>query len=191
MKTIPFSFDLTPGTFIPTAYDNYIRRQYSALKGQYLDKAAHEAIVAAGDPLSYEVYEIRRPELAGEVLHGISILHPGKVGDEYAMTKGHFHTVRDTGEVYMCMKGTGAMVMETEAGETAVEFLAPGRVLYVLPNWAHRSVNLSADEDFVIFFAYPGHSGHDYSTIEKYGFRKLLVERDGQPTIIDNPRWGG
>ena len=66
-----------------------------------------------------------------------------------------------------------------------------GDALYVPGRWAHRSINISADEDFVMFFAFPGHAGHDYGTIETKGFRKLLVERDGKPTLIDNPRWGG
>ena len=84
-----------------------------------------------------------RPEVAGELLHGISIVHPGKVGDEYYMTKGHFHTVLDTAEVYYCLKGDGAMVMETPEGEWSVEELHPGRVLYVPPRWAHRSVPIT------------------------------------------------
>ena len=33
------------------------------------------------------------------------------------------------------------MVMEAPDGEWAVEELRPGIVLYVLPRWAHRSVN--------------------------------------------------
>lgn len=190
MKTVPFTFELPPGSFIPSEYDNHIKRHLSTMRGMYANQSAYEAMRAEGDPLMYEVYEIKRPEVAGEILHGISIVHPGKVGDEYSMTKGHFHTVRETGEIYYCLQGQGAMVMETPEGETAVEFLLPGRVLYVLPCWAHRSVNTGASEDLITFFAYPGHSGHDYGTIEKYGFRKLLVERDGKPKVIDNPRWG-
>jgi glucose-6-phosphate isomerase len=123
------------------------------------------------------------------LLHGISIVHPGKVGDEYFMTKGHFHTVLETAEIYYCQKGHGYMVMETLEGDWAVEELHPGTVLYVLARWAHRSVNVSPDEDLITFFAYPGHAGHDYGTIEERGFRKLVVERDGKPMVIDNPRW--
>jgi len=80
------------------------------------------------------------------------------------------------------------MVMETPEEEWAVEELRPGRVLYVPPRWAHRSVN-TGQEDLVTLFVYPGHAGHDYGTIETRGFHKLVVERDGQPTIVDNPRW--
>ena len=124
-----------------------------------------------------------------EILHGISIVHPGKVGEEYYMTKGHFHTVLETAEIYYTLKGRGYMVMETPEGDWAVEELAAGRVLYVPPRWAHRSINVSADEDLVMFFAYPGHAGHDYGTIETQGFRKLVVDKGDGPEIVDNPRW--
>ena len=46
-----------------------------------------------------------------------------------------------------------------------------------------------SDEDLVTFFVYPGDAGHDYGSIEKQGFRKLAVDRDGKAEIIDNPRW--
>jgi glucose-6-phosphate isomerase len=79
--------------------------------------------------------------------------------------------------------------METPEGEWSVESLRPGSVLYVPPRWAHRSVNTSPKENLVTFFVYPGHAGHDYGSIEKQGFRKLIVERDAHPQILDNPRW--
>ena len=141
------------------------------------------------DVLLYEVYELKRPELAGELLHGISIVHPGKVGNEYFMTKGHYHTVLDTAEIYYTLQGEGYMVMETPEGEWAVEKLVAGSVLYVPPRWAHRSVNIGSEEDLVMFFAYPGNAGHDYGTIETQGFRKLILDVDGETEIVDNPRW--
>jgi glucose-6-phosphate isomerase len=139
----------------------------------------------------YEVYELERPEMAGELLHGISIVHPGVVGEEYFMTKGHFHAELDTAEVYYCLNGQGMMVMETPEGEWAVEELRPGRVLYVPPRWAHRSVNTGQNEDLVTFFVYPGHAGHDYGTIEGQGFRKLVMEKNKRPQVVDNPHWRG
>lgn len=189
MTDLPFSFTLPTPTVIPSHYDNHIERRLSALKGQCLDQAAYESMLAKDDPLIYEVYEIKRPEVAGEILMGISIVHPGKVGREFNMTKGHFHTVIDTAEVYYCMRGEGFMVMETPEGDTAVEALTPGKVLYVPPRWAHRSVCTSRQEDLVTFFAYPGNAGHDYGTIEQLGFRKLVVEGEKGPEIIDNPRY--
>ena len=208
MRNTPFTFDISLPGGVPTAYDGHIVRQLSAMRGQYADQEAYEALLAQGDTVLYEVYEMRRPQVAdeyievadeyievagehvglGELLHGTSIVHPGKVGDEYFMTKGHFHSVLNTAEVYYVLQGRGMMVMETPEEEWAVEELRPGRVLYVPPRWAHRSVN-TGQEDLVTLFVYPGHAGHDYGTIETRGFRKLVVERDGQPTVVDNPRW--
>jgi glucose-6-phosphate isomerase len=70
-----------------------------------------------------------------------------------------------------------------------VEKLTSGSVLYVPPRWAHRSVNIKDDEDLVMFFAYPGDAGHNYSTIESQGFRKLILDKNGEAEIADNPRW--
>ncbi len=189
LNTRPFSFDVDVEHEILERYDNKIERRLSAMTGQYQDQEALNAQLAVEDVVLYEVYETQRPEVSGELLNGLSIVHPGKVGDEYFMTKGHFHAVLETAEVYYTLKGEGMMVMETPEGEWAIEEMRPGRVLYVPPRWAHRSVNTSDREDLVFFFVYPGHSGHDYGSIEETGFRKLVVERDGKPAIVDNPRW--
>ncbi len=191
MTDRPFTFTLPFPGGVPTRCDNHIKRCLSSLRGQFLDQPAYEQQLSRADTEVYEVYEIKRPEVAGEILMGVSVIHPGKVGNEFHMTKGHFHTVRETAEIYYCLQGEGLMVMETPEGETAVEALTPGKVLYVAPRWAHRSVCTSRQDDLVMFFAYPGNAGHDYQTIEQRGFRKLVMEgRDGVE-IIDNPRWQG
>ena len=175
--------------FRPESFDNHIVRTLSAMKGQFHDETAYEKLIAAGDPPLYEVYEFAADQLEGELLSGVSILHPGRVGDEYFMTKGHFHLVLETAETYFCLAGNGMMVMETPEGETEVQELRPGAVLYVPPRWAHRSVNTGGSEDFITFFSYPAHAGHDYGTIESRGFRKIVVERGGRPEVVANPSW--
>lgn len=187
----PSSFTIPFPQIIPTRFDNHIVRCLSSLKGQFFDQEAFERKLTANDEVVYEVYEIFRPNISGELLMGISILHPGKVGNEFFMTKGHFHTILETAEVYYVLKGEGFMVMETPEGESAVEPLSPGKVLYVPPRWAHRSVCTSRLEDLVTFFVYPGDAGHDYGTIEQVGFRKLVVENSIGIEVIDNPRWKG
>lgn len=189
MRTLPFTFELSPGGGPPSEWDRIIERHLSSLKGQFLDSAAFDEKLAQGDEKLYEVYELLVPTEAGELLHGISILHPGKVGDEFYMTKGHFHQVLETGEVYVCQRGRGLMVMETPEGDWDVQELVAGRVLYVPPRWAHRSVNISPDEDLITFFIYPGNAGHNYHTIEQQGFRKLILDGGDGPLVVDNPRW--
>ena len=188
MIDLPFSFTIPLPAVIPSRVDNHIKRTLSALNGQFLDEASFNKMLTEEDKLIYEVYEIKRPEIEGEILMGISIVHPGKVGNEFFMTKGHFHSVLETSEIYYTLKGEGYMVMETPEGETSVEPLSPGKVLYVPPRWAHRSVCTSRQEDLVTFFASPANAGHDYGTIEKTGFRKLVVDGEKGPEIIDNPR---
>ncbi len=189
MTDTPFTFTLPFPELIPSRFDNHIQRRLSSLKGQFFDQNAYQNMLAAGDALVYEVYEVRRPQVSGEILSGISIVHPGKVGSEFFMTKGHFHAVLDTAEIYICLKGEGCMVMENPEGETCVEMLAPGRILYVPPRWAHRSVCTSRQQDLVTFFAYPGHAGHDYGTIERGGFGKLVLDGAQGIEIVVNPRW--
>lgn len=189
MKQHPFGFGVTLPQGTLTEFDAYTERTLSAMEGQYANQQAYKDMLAEDDVVLYEILEVKRPETAGELMHGLSIVHPGRVGDEYFMTKGHFHTVLETGEVYYCLKGEGMLVMETPEGDWSVEELRAGRVVYVPPRWAHRSVNTGRQEDLVTFFIYPGNAGHDYGTIEQQGFRKLVVDRDGRPTVVDNPRW--
>jgi glucose-6-phosphate isomerase, archaeal len=191
MNNQPFTLNIPFPNVIPTRFDGHLQRRLSDLQGQFLDREAYQQMLAQEDTLLYEVYEIQRPEQAGELLMGVSVVHPGKVGREFFMTKGHFHARLETAEVYYCLKGEGYMVMENPAGETAVEPLLPGKVLYVPPCWAHRSVCTSGREDLATFFVYPGDAGHDYGAIERQGFRKLVLDGPGGIEIVDNPRWNG
>lgn len=184
----PFAFQISPRAGLP-AIARRTARHLSDMRGYYADEASYQALLASGDPCVYEVYEVPRPEAEGELLHGLSILHPGRVGDEYYMTKGHFHEVVDSAEVYYCLQGEGMMVMQTPEGDWASESLCPGRVLYVPPRWAHRSVNTAGDADLVTFYVYPAHAGHDYGTIETRGFAVRVVDHAGVPRTVGNPSW--
>ena len=146
-------------------------------------------MVANGDPMVYEFHGLPVPEHDGDLAFGCSILNPGKVGDEYYFTKGHFHTILETGEVYYCLKGHGYMLLENPEGDWSAQELTAGKAVYVPKRYAHRSINVSPDEQLVTFFVFRADAGHDYGTIETKGYRKLLVEKDGVPTIIDNPNW--
>jgi glucose-6-phosphate isomerase len=186
LKSMAVMFDLASGLSpdVPS-----IRRKLSGMAGMFADSRAWEEAVAAQDPLVYEFYDLGRPEAASEIAFGTSITYPGKIGDEYFMTKGHFHTVLETAEVYYCLRGNGFMLMESPEGEWEAREFKPGVAVYIPPRYAHRSVNASASQPLVTFFAFRGDAGHDYGTIETKGFRKLIVERDGKPAIVDNPRW--
>ncbi len=187
----PFTHRVRASDFVPESYDNRTERRLSALEGQFADEAAFRTMIAHGDPLLYEVYEFGAERVPGGLLSGVSILHSGRVGEEYFMTKGHFHQLLETAESYYCLAGRGFMVMETPEGDTAVAELGPGTALYVPPRWAHRSVNIDDSDDLITHFVYPATAGHDYGTIESRGFRKLVVSREGRTMVVDNPKWLG
>ncbi|AQW54806.1 MULTISPECIES: glucose-6-phosphate isomerase [Streptomyces] len=165
-----------------------LQRRISAMAGMYADQEAARRL-AEEDVLVYEFFDMGVPQSPGEVAYGTSITYPGKVGDEYFMTKGHFHSVLDTAEIYYCLRGRGLMMMENPEGDVQWEEFTPGKGVYVPGRYAHRSINTSPDEPLITFFAFPGHAGHDYGTIESKGFRKIVVERDGAPAVVDNPKW--
>jgi glucose-6-phosphate isomerase len=167
-----------------------IQRRLSAMKGMYADAGAFDALIRSGDPLVYEFYDMHLPESAAEIAFGTTITGPGKVGAEYFMTKGHFHEILETGEVYYCLRGRGMMLMESPEGDWEAREMAPGVAVYVPPRYAHRSINVSSTEPLISFFAFRGDAGHDYGTIETKGFRKLVVDQGGKPVIVDNPKWG-
>lgn len=164
------------------------KRMLSQMRGMFGDEAAQEKMIAEGDPVVYEFYEMGAPEHAGEIAMGTSITYPGKVGDEYFFTKGHFHTILDTGEAYFGLQGEGFMLIESPEGDWDTLPIKPGAAVYVPRRWAHRTVN-TGNTPLITFFAFRGDAGHDYGTIETKGYRKMIVERDGKPTVIDNPKW--
>lgn len=190
MIVYPFSVGWDPLDGIMDDPDNHIKRYLSELKGMFYNPEGVESLLRdRGDVLVYEVFEKEIPHRDGEIQFCSSITHPGKVGDEYFMTKGHFHARRDTAEIYYCIRGKGYMLMELPEGEFVIEEMHPGRTVYVPAYYAHRSIN-TGDEPLISLAVYPGDAGHDYGSIEKMGFKHLVVERNGSPTVIENPRYG-
>ena len=187
VKPFVLDFDLLTG-LCKSGKVQPIKRYVSNMASQFADQAAAQALAEGDNPLLYEFYGLDLPEESGVLQFGSTTLYPGKVGEEYFMTKGHFHTILDTSEIYYCLSGQGMMLMETPEGEVDWKELKPGDALYVPGRWAHRSIN-TGSEPLVMFFVYRADAGHDYGTIEEKGYRKIVVEHDGKPAVLDNPKW--
>ncbi|MYE26678.1 MAG: cupin domain-containing protein [Chloroflexi bacterium] len=185
----PFVTEVDFSTGVMSAPGYVLQRRLSDMAAMYADEAAVRRILAGeGDRLIYEVQGVELPVEEGQIPHCTTRISPGRIGDEYHMTKGHYHARREQGEVYFGLSGRGYLVMQTESGETDVREMFAGSAAYVPPYWAHRTVNVGA-EDFVFFSVWEARAGHDYGTIERDGFRKLIVMRDGQPAVVDNPKY--
>jgi glucose-6-phosphate isomerase len=75
------------------------------------------------------------------------------------------------------------MLMKTTEGKFAIEKFNPGRLVYVPPFWAHRTVNTGA-EPLISFCVYPAEAGHNYGDIEREGFPKRVLKRNGRAQIV-------
>jgi glucose-6-phosphate isomerase len=186
----PFNtiLDMQHGTLQPAG--QVIQRRLSDMRNMYFDRSAYERILAEeGDRLIYEVYNAPElPKTEGQLLHCTTLIHPGQVGQEFHMTKGHFHAKRDRAEVYVGLSGEGHLLLQAEDGTVRDIPIRPGTVAYIPPLWAHRTVN-TGDQPFSFLSVWPGDAGHDYGSIEKMGFAKLLLEQEGQAVLIDNPKF--
>jgi glucose-6-phosphate isomerase len=179
----PFGITINLETGEMLAPERTTVRRASDMRGYYADANALERLIAdKGDPVHYEVFEKPVPETPGNLMYCISRLQPGLVGDEYYMTKGHYHQVKETAELYLCLTGQGLMLMKTEAGQCVAEAMARGQMVYVPPSWAHRSVN-TGSEPLVSFCVYPAEAGHNYGDIEEQGFPTRVMQADGLPLI--------
>jgi len=164
-------------------------KRLAELAGLYRDAAAHAAAVQRlGDPVVYSVEDFRPSEEAGDMIFGVTRMLPGKIGDEFYLTRGHIHAKADRPEIYHGQAGRGLMLMESPEGETRVIEIAPNAVCYVPPYWIHRSINIGA-EDLIMAFSYPADAGQDYGIIaQSNGMRKrVLDDGKGGWLLMDNP----
>jgi len=162
-----------------------VKRHLSDLEGCFADVAAYKTALAASNPLLYSVVAIEPAGNEGDLHYGIGLLLPGKIGDEYFMTKGHLHAWRPAAEFYFGLTGEGVMLLEDEkTGQSQLAPLRQNSAVYVPGHTAHRTMNVGK-VPLTYIGVYPARAGHDYSTIAKTNFRCVVVERDGKPTMIE------
>ena len=182
-RSVTFSADTG---VIPDATAHYQKR-LSDLRGLFLDSEALERrIREENDPVCYENYGVSYSQAEGDLFFGTTIIYPGKVGSEYHITRGHYHRKRNHAETYQALSGQGLVLLEREDGTTRTAELAPGKVTYIAPFWAHRSINTS-DVPLVFLWTCSIEAGHDYEGLGDTGMRQVVVERNGVPSIEDRP----
>ena len=155
----------------------------SELPGLFLDQAAWHGM----DPQT-EVYRVRSwkpiPDgTTGGLFWGATTLQPGRVGDEFFMTHGHFHALRDRAEFYATIRGQGALLMMNEDGETWSQAMAPGSVHYIPGFTAHRVVNTGA-EPLIFLASWPSDAGYEYGRIRSGGFGKRMMLQNSVPCLV-------
>ncbi|MEZ4670257.1 MAG: glucose-6-phosphate isomerase family protein [Anaerolineae bacterium] len=164
------------------------KRYLNDLKGLFIDSVAEAALMST-NPLLYEVHEATDiPDDEGQLRYSTTIIFPGKVGEEYFFTKGHYHAIANRAELYFGLAGEGYLLLQTPDGTINAQRMVRGAMAYVPPYWAHRTINVGSD-NFVFLAAYNADAGYDYASIAARGFAQLMVERDGKPTLVPSPKW--
>lgn len=120
---------------------------------------------------------------SGGLFFGITKIYPGKVGDEYFMTKGHFHSQSDRGEYYWGIKGEGVLILMDKGRRTWGERMCPGSLHYIPAHVAHRVANIG-DETLSFGACWPSDAGHNYEEIAEKGFSARLIDDKGNPLLI-------
>jgi glucose-6-phosphate isomerase len=153
------------------------------LAGYFRDEAARVAM----DPeiLLYRVqsYEPQPEGVEGAICCATTFLMPGKVGDEYFMTRGHYHAAQDKPEMEVTVSGEGVLVLMDENRRIRAEIMRPGSVHPVPPRTAHRVAN-TGTQPLVFVSFWPSETGHDYDEIVSHGFSGRVREINGGPTLV-------
>ncbi len=119
----------------------------------------------------------------GGLYWGNSTVFPGRVGEEYFMTRGHFHRRRDRAEYYATVSGTGMLVLMDEKRSSSVQEMSAGTTHYIPGFTAHRVVNTGA-VPLTFLACWPSDAGYDYRTIEEQGFSVRVLYRDGRAEVV-------
>ncbi|MCS5716948.1 hypothetical protein N1027_02250 [Herbiconiux sp. CPCC 205763] len=159
-------------------YEKYL----ADLSGLYRDTDAYDRALSAdeGEP-TYWVQSSSIENGDGALTIGVSTLNPGRIGDEFSMTRGHIHGKAQCAELYYGLAGRGVMLMETLDGQTRAIEITPGVAVHVPGHWIHRSVNVG-HVPFTTLFCYATDAGQDYEVIARAGGMAKLV-------VADTARW--
>lgn len=160
-------------------------RQLKDIAGIFLDQDAMSAMNP--ETLIYSVQSWLPVEegTPGGLYFGVSTLYPGKVGNEYFMTKGHFHAQSDRAEFYWGVQGKGMLILMDRDRNTWAEKIYPGSLHYIGSEIAHRLAN-TGSENLVVGACWPSDAGHNYQEIAENGFSARLIEIEGQPELIES-----
>lgn len=158
-------------------------RYLKDLKGIFHDEETFLSMPQ--NTLAYEVSSFlpEKEGTPGGLYFGITYLYSGKVGDEYFMTKGHFHAQIDRSEFYWGIKGEGMLILMNQDRKVWAERMFPGSLHYIPGGIAHRVAN-TGNQLLSFGACWPSDAGHNYEEIATNGFEKRLVDQNGIPNLI-------
>ncbi|MEQ8655840.1 MAG: glucose-6-phosphate isomerase [Hyphomicrobiales bacterium] len=183
MLVTPTAHTIDPETGALAAHTGRYQKHLSDLDGLYGDASAFaKTLKDSGDRIVYSVEDVRPQASSGDLIFGTTFMEPGRIGEEFFMTRGHIHATANRPETYYGESGEGLMLMEAPDGQVSILEVRPKTMVYVPPLWIHRSVN-TGDTPLVMSFCYPVDSGQDYEVIARSGGMAVRIMADGNGWI--------
>ncbi|HJP83171.1 MAG TPA: glucose-6-phosphate isomerase family protein [Fimbriimonadaceae bacterium] len=137
------------------------------------------ASVGNRNDVVYEIFgtagEVNGPP---KLLYATTVLHPGQVEGEYFMTRGHFHTNPERGELVFTLSGEGALILMDRNRNTWMEPMLEGGIHDIDGAHAHRVAN-TGNVPLIFLVAWMSDCGHDYESIKAKGFSLRLFSERG------------
>ncbi|HXX99463.1 MAG TPA: glucose-6-phosphate isomerase family protein [Candidatus Limnocylindrales bacterium] len=156
------------------------------MKGVYRDEELRKSLDQQAVVYRVQTFYPVVEDEEGGLFWGTTFLQPGLVGDEYFMTKGHYHAKPSRGEFYLTLFGNGALILMDEKHHTVFEPMSAGTLHYVPGHTAHRVAN-TGDQVLTFLACWPSDAGHDYETISRQGFSARLRKMRGVPVLVEEP----
>ncbi len=184
MLEAALQFNLKTAELSGNSEIQHVVRTLSDLKGIFRDEKLRSSLPQNTVAYKVQTFFPVKEGTNGGLFWGSTFIEPGMIGDEYFMTKGHFHELRDRTEIYMGVAGVGALILMDESGRTWCERMHPGSVHPIQARVAHRVANVGT-EQLSFLACWPADAGHDYETIQKDGFGARLRCVNGVPQLVE------
>jgi len=153
------------------------------LSGIFEDQTAFENM--KGDQPIYEVdsWLPVQQGTEGGLFFGLTLLYAGRVGDEYFMTKGHFHAIENRAEYYWGLEGEGILLLMDKKRKIRAEYMFPGSLHYIPGYTGHRVVNIGTGK-LKFGACWPSDAAYNYDIIMNEGFSRRVKIIEGKPSLI-------
>ena len=179
----PIRIDLRSGSMGNDARIEHAKKTIGDLRHVFLNEEARRSLDSVTVVYAVEYWKPVPDDTEGGLYWGNSTVFPGVVGEEYFMTRGHFHRRRDRSEYYATVSGTGLLLLMDEQRRTNVQEMSPGTTHYVPGDTAHRVVN-TGDAPLTFLACWPSDAGYDYATIDEHGFSIRVMRRNGRAEVV-------
>lgn len=135
-------------------------------------KAVAQLLMEKKDVEIYKVLTCAPGRTSAHLTIHVTLLKPGKIGEEFFFTKGHAHK-KPAAEWYLGINGEGLVLLWNESKHFLFS-LSRGDLIYIPPGWAHRTINVG-NEILVFLSCHRSDAGYDYDYVEKKGTPKRVL----------------